>query len=118
MPHIAPGRTPVNGTGSEWSATVVQASPETAPTLATQGLDVSGYESGLLTLDATSITAATVKLYVYDDKGAAWVEDTDSAQALTTTDKVVRLDLTSVKRLAVRVTAVTGTSVTRSLTVA
>jgi hypothetical protein len=79
------------------------------------GIDVSKDTRCTLMLKATSTTAFTVKVFLYNLAADLWVEDTESAITGTTADLVRELRVAGVNRVAVRVTAITGTSVKRVL---
>ena len=98
---------------SEFVATVVEASPEVAPTLATHGIDVSYCSFVTICFKATSTTAWTAQLYGSPDEGTTWCESEDDEVTGTTRDKIKVVDVRGLDRLAVRLTSVTGTSVKR-----
>lgn len=109
-------RTPARGTGTEWSDTVTSGGgAETAPTQATDGIDVTGWSDLVLTLAMTAITAYTVQIYTWD--GEAWVQSEDDkiTETAGTSGLVRTYDVGAHTRVAVRITAITGTSITRKL---
>ena len=86
---------------------------ETAPTTASHGIDVGPYTECALYLDVISVTAGTVHVYGYN--GVAWVDSTDDIITLTTLDVIKNYNVSGLTRLAARVIAITGTSITRTL---
>lgn len=116
MPYLKHRVQPVTDTtDTEYVATVVQASPESAPTTSSHGIDCTGYELAGLQLDVNSTTAYTCKVYVYD--GTSWTELGEDDEITGTTRDITKvLNVAPFARVAARLTSVTGTSVTRRLT--
>lgn len=108
--------TPVLTTGDEGAKIVT--SGESAPTTTAHGVACRGFGVATFYLKATSLTAATVKFYVSFDDGTTWVESSSDEVTMTTRDDAARLLIEGATRVAARVTALTGTSVTRTLVLA
>lgn len=112
-------KTPVTVSGdAEWSAEVT--AQETAPTTTAHGIDCSGFERAGLALDMDTVTSFTCRIYVSPDDGATWVQSEEDkiTESTSTTDLVRHYDVAAWTRIAVRITAISATSITRTLTLA
>ena len=102
---------------AEYHNTVLSGAAEDAPADLSEGIICEGYNYLTLELKCTSITALTVNVYSNATGTAAgWRDSTEDTitEDDTTTSLVRRYKVGGLKRVAVRVTALTGTSVERT----
>ena len=106
------------GRGAEAAADVQPDGLESAPTTLEHGVDVTGLAEVTIFLVPTSTTAWPVKIYTVPKGGDAsdWTEVPSDEMSGTDQGDAQVFNVKGCARFAARVTAVTGTSLRRTIT--